>query len=84
MNGVEDVISVPSAVNLVKMADQEKLNADTIFPAKSLTQAEIDSSKKIFLNLPFYKDRLYNPETNVWLMGIRINKDVINSEKRNQ
>jgi predicted RND superfamily exporter protein len=83
LNGVEDVISVPSAINLVKMADEEKLKADTIFPARSLTQAEIDSSKKIFLNLPFYKDRFYNPETNVWMMGIRINKDVINSEKRN-
>ncbi|HWC52877.1 MAG TPA: MMPL family transporter [Chitinophagaceae bacterium] len=83
LNGVEDVISVPSSINLVKMADEEKLRADTIFPARSLTQAEIDSSKKVFLNLPFYKDRLYNPETNVWMMGIRINKNVINSEKRN-
>jgi predicted RND superfamily exporter protein len=83
LKGVEDVISVPSAINLVKMADEEKLKADTIFPARSLTQAEIDSSKKIFLNLPFYKDRFYNPETNVWMMGIRINKDVINSGERN-
>ena len=82
LNGVEDVISVPGAINLVKADSAERLKAEVIFPERSLTQTEIDSSKKIFLNLPFYKDLLYNPETNVWLMGIRINKEIMNSEAR--
>lgn len=83
VNGVEDIIAVPSAVNLVKVVDEERLKAEQIFPARPLTQTEIDSCRKIFLNLPFYRDRLYNLDSNVWMMGIRINKDVINSEKRN-
>ncbi|HYM92611.1 MAG TPA: MMPL family transporter [Chitinophagaceae bacterium] len=82
--GVEDVISVPASVNLVKVGETESLKADTIFPERSLTQAEIDSSKKIFLNLPFYRNLLYNPETQVWLMGIRINKELMNSKGRNK
>jgi predicted RND superfamily exporter protein len=80
--GVEDVISVPSSVNLVKDSLGEKLHAEIIFPESILSQSEIDSSKSIFLNLPFYRSLLYNPETNAWLMGVRINKNVMNSKKR--
>ncbi|MBS1620918.1 MAG: MMPL family transporter [Bacteroidetes bacterium] len=83
VKGVADIISVPSAINLEKVPGEERLKAETIFPQRSLTQIEIDSCKKIFLNLPFYKARLYNLDSNVWMMGISINKNVINSEKRN-
>jgi predicted RND superfamily exporter protein len=82
VNGVEDVIGIPSAVNLVKNPETEKLNAAIIFPERKLTQAEIDSSAAIFLNLPFYQSLLYNPETNAWLMGVRISKSIMNSKKR--
>ena len=88
-NGVEDIISVPSAVDLVKDSATEKLKAQPIFRDTILSQEEIDSSKNIFLSLPFYKTILYNPvrkdsvgETDAWLMGVRINKNIMNSKKR--
>ena len=83
VNGVTDVISVPSAINLVKDPETEKLNAVGIFPEKALSQSEIDSSANIFLNLPFYQHLLYNPQTKAWLMGVSIDKKVMNSKKRN-
>jgi predicted RND superfamily exporter protein len=82
LSGVDDVISMPSAINLIKDSATEKLEAQNIFH-EAIRQEQIDSSKNIFLNLPFYRGLLYNPQTNAWLMGIRINKDVLNSEKRN-
>ena len=82
INGVEDVISVPTAVNLVKDPISEKLKAHMIFRDTILSQTEIDSSKNIFLSLPFYKTLLYNPSTNAWLMGVRINKSIMNSKNR--
>jgi len=82
INGVEDIISVPSAVDLIKDSATEKLRAQPIFRDTILSQQEIDSSKNIFLSLPFYKTLLYNPETGAWLMGVRINKNIMNSEKR--
>ena len=81
--GVDDVISLPSAVNLVKDSATEKLEARNIFNGV-VTQEQIDSSKNIFFSLPFYRGLLYNPETNAWLMGVRIDKDVLNSGKRNK
>ncbi len=82
LRGVDDVIAVTSAVNLVKIPDTERLKADTIFPERTLSQAEIDSGAAIFLRLPFYRDLLYNPATNAWLMGVRINKDLMGSKER--
>src|SRR5262245_55549658 len=82
INGVEDIISVPSAVNLVKDSATERLRAQSIFRDTILSQEEIDSSKNIFLSLPFYKTLLYNPEAGAWLMGVRINKNIMNSKKR--
>jgi uncharacterized protein len=82
VRGVDDIIAIPSAINLVKNAETEKLNAEPIFPDRDLTQAELDSAKKIFLNLPFYQHLLYNPATNAWLMGVRINKDLMASKDR--
>jgi predicted RND superfamily exporter protein len=82
VTGVEDVIGLASAVNLVKNTETEKLNASLIFPEGKLTQAQVDSGSAIFLNLPFYQQLLYNPETNAWLMGVMIRKDIMNSKKR--
>jgi len=89
INGVEDIVSVPSSVDLIKDSATEKLKAQPIFRDTILSQKEIDSSKDIFLSLPFYKTLLYNPvrkdsggETNAWLMGVRINKNIMNSKKR--
>ncbi|MCY7311894.1 MAG: MMPL family transporter [Chitinophagaceae bacterium] len=82
VSGVDDVIAVPSAINLVKVTETEKLRADTIFPERIMTQAEIDSASAIFLNLPFYQHLLYNPATKAWLMGVRINKDLMASKER--
>jgi predicted RND superfamily exporter protein len=81
--GVEDVLALPSAVNLIKDSVSEKLLPDTIFAAGPLSQQQIDSSAAIFLNLPFYRSLLYNPDTHSWLMAVRINKEILNTKKRN-
>jgi len=82
VNGVDDIISVPSAVNLVKMTETERLKADTIFLNRPLSQAEIDSGAAVFMNLPFYRQLLYNPQTHAWLMGVRINKGLMAKKVR--
>lgn len=80
--GVEDVVSVPTAINLVRNGETEKLQATAIFSDTGLTQQQIDSGAAIFLSLPFYKGLLYNAETKAWLMGIRVNTVLINSSER--
>ena len=79
---VEDVLSIPTAIKLVKYPLTEKLAAQKIFPDSILTQEVLDTAAVDFFNLPFYKQRLYNPESKAYLMGVRINKDVLNSKGR--
>lgn len=82
VNGVEDILSIPATVNLVKDSVTEKLQVKPIFDTIQLTAEKLDSSKLIFESLPFYHGLLYNLETNAYLMGLRINKDLLNSKKR--
>jgi predicted RND superfamily exporter protein len=79
--GVDNVLSISSAVNLIKDTNTNKFKTVPIFPAP-FTQARLDSSKAVLLGLPFYKGLLYNPESNVWLMVVNVNKNVMNSAAR--
>ncbi|MEO9021730.1 MAG: MMPL family transporter [Ginsengibacter sp.] len=79
---VEDVLSVSNAVDLMKDTTAQKLNAIPIFLKSTLTQEEIDSSKKIFYSLPFYKSLLYNPDTHAYIIVVRIDKNILNSKGR--
>ncbi len=82
VHNVSGVLSVPAAINLQKDSLTQKLNPVKIFDESISSQAMLDSAKNVFLNLPFYKTRLYNPETNCYLAGISINKDSLNSPLR--
>ncbi|HEU4606713.1 MAG TPA: MMPL family transporter [Chitinophagaceae bacterium] len=80
---VEDVLSIPTASNLIKDTADKKLKAAPVFPAIIPGQATLDSCRALFYSLPFYRGLLYNAQTHTYLMAIRINKEVLNSKKRN-
>jgi predicted RND superfamily exporter protein len=79
--GVDDVLGFSSAVNLIRDTASQKFKALPIF-TPPFTQVRIDSAKAVLLGLPFYRGLLYNAETNAWLTGIRVNKEVMNSRRR--
>ena len=81
---VEDALSVSSAINLIKDSATEKLNPVPVFPKTIISQEQLDSGKNAFFNLPFYKTLLYNPESNAYLIGVRINKEALSSSLRSE
>ena len=81
---VENVLSVANAVDLLKDSAHEKLNAIPVFPKNPQSQLEIDSSLKVFYSLPFYRSLLYNPTTKAYLIVVRINKEILNSQGRTE
>ena len=81
---VEDALSISSAVNLIKDSASEKLISIPIFSKTITTQEELDSGKNVFLSLPFYKTLLYNPDSNAYVVGVRINKVALNSSLRTE
>lgn len=80
--GVEDILSVPSAVTLVKDSATEQLKATPLFGDSIASKPALDSAAAAFYNLPFYKGLLYNAETGAWLMGVRINNGILSTPRR--
>ena len=80
VNAVENVLSIPGAINLVKDTVTQKLKVSPI--AGDPPFSNVDSIKQTFLNLPFYKGFLYNPATDAYMMAVRIDKNVLNSKDR--
>jgi uncharacterized protein len=80
---IQDVGSVTTAAELVLDRENLKTNSQTIFPkADTITAENLLAIKEKLYAQKFYKGLLYNPETNAYLMAVRINKDSINSNHR--
>jgi predicted RND superfamily exporter protein len=79
---VQNVLSVPDAIMLVKDSLGEKFIPQKIFASNSIDAKQLEISKNQFLNLPFYKTMLYNADSGAYLMAVKINKDSMNSSAR--
>ena len=77
---VENVLSIPGSINLVKDTTTGKLAVVKL--VKEGMPFSADSVQKTFYNLPFYKGFLYNPDSKAYLMALRIDKQVLNSKYR--
>ena len=87
IRGVENVLSIPMAVDLVKDSAAGRLTGVNIFEAAVESDSAVrllhfDSSRSLFFSLPFYRNVLYNPETQASLLAIRVNKDILSSKAR--
>lgn len=80
--GVNNILSVPDAVNLINDDVNQQLVPKKIFNPPYATQAELDSAKLIFESLPFYRTLLHNPDQKAYLLGVTVSKDSINSKYR--
>ncbi len=80
VKAVENVLSIPGAITLAKDTLTQKLKVSPLAVNNRITN--VDSFKTAFLNLPFYKNFLYNPESDAYLMAVRIDKVVLNSKNR--
>lgn len=82
IDGIKEVVSVAHLYNLVRNDSLKKFQFLPIVSQKAVSQKEVDSIKKIIYSLPLYDGRLFNKETDVSLMMISLNKEVLNSKAR--
>ncbi|MGX5818390.1 efflux RND transporter permease subunit [Chitinophaga lutea] len=79
---VENTLSIPVAVNLLKDDSTRKLKALPMFQPLPQTQAELDSLARVFYSLPFYKGLLYSNDGKSFMLAVHINKNILNSKRR--
>jgi uncharacterized protein len=82
VEGVENLLSVSNTYNLVKNSEEKIFQVSRIFPDTVKTQEEMDSLAGEFHSLPFYKNFIYNSETDSYLLAITVNKDKMHTRAR--
>jgi len=82
INGVNDILSVPSIQRLVKDTKNKKFNLESIFVELPEDQKTFDSLLSLALDQKFYDGQLVNHDNGAMLLLISIDKEVLNSVKR--
>jgi predicted RND superfamily exporter protein len=82
IDGVQEVINITRAINLVKNEETHQFSILPVVNQKATTQAEVDSLKNVILSLKFYEGMLYNPKTKATLMTITLDKKKLNDISR--
>ena len=84
IEGVENLLSISNTYNLRKNTKKRQFEVEKIFPDTIATQEELDTYAKKFRSLPFYKNLVYNDETDAYLLAITVNKDKMKTKEREQ
>ncbi len=82
INGVKSVFSASQAYRLVKNKKEKKFEVKPVFPERVNYQTDLDSLKNSFSHLPFYKNIIYNPKEDVYMMAITLDDKILHSRKR--
>lgn len=83
IDGVDEVISIFDAQELVKNRPKKKFDSRRIFEfTEETTQKELDSMVAVFKGMPFYESSFYNFDHNTTFMAIAIDRETLASEAR--
>ena len=82
IKGVQEVLNISRAINLIKNEVTHQFELKQIVSQKPTKQAEVDSLKKEMLGLKFYEGLLYNPKTQATLMTVTLDKKRLNDISR--
>lgn len=80
--GVQEAVSVARIYHLVRNDSIKRFDFTPVVSTIPKTQAEVDSIKNIVNNLPFYEGLLFNTKSNVTMMMITLDREVLNTKKR--
>ena len=84
LDGVKYVVSLPGLQQLVKDTEAKKFEVTPVFPQIPIRQAELDSLLQVVNDLKFYSKQLINPDNGATFLLIAIEKETLNSDKREQ
>ena len=82
IQGIKDLMSVPTIYKLVKNDSLQKFEFLPLISGTIKNQQQVDSIKADFLSLPFYEGIIYNKKTGANVMAITFTKKDLNSKRR--
>lgn len=82
IDGVENILSLGNLYSLQKNDSLQTITMMPLVKGPFNTQQQVDSIQQLIADLPFYEGLLYNPESNVTLLAITLNKQKLDSKAR--
>lgn len=82
IEGVDEAISLARIFQLKRNDSLKKFDFAPVLARMPETQAELDSIKQVIYGLPFYDGRVFNSKTDVSMMMITLDKEVLNTKSR--
>ena len=83
LEGISNVISLASLQNIVKNTEERSFDLKPLIEEDPTTQEELDALLEQAVALKFYSGQLLNAESGATLILINMERDVLNSKKRN-
>lgn len=77
LNGVESVVSEATLVTISNNSEEQKFEAHRVFSDTTYQEKSVDSIKHEIRNNPFYDGLLYNDGSNVSLMMIQVDENIL-------
>ncbi|RJE71924.1 RND family transporter [Reichenbachiella sp. MSK19-1] len=84
VNGVNDVVSLPSLRKLVKDQEEKKFKLVPVFDKIPADQDDLDSLIKYAQDIKFYSGQLINPDNGASVVLVTIQKELMDSDARNR
>ena len=84
LDGVKYVISLPELQQLTKNSEAKRFEVTPVFPALPEQQTTLDSLIQVANDLQFYSRQLINPDNGATFLLVAIEKETLNSNKREQ
>jgi uncharacterized protein len=82
IDGIEEVVCLTRAVNMVKNDSLHQFQFSGIVKKRPVSQSEVDSLKNVLLSLRFYEGFLYNTKTKACLMAVTLDRKKLNDKSR--
>ncbi|MGI9139443.1 MAG: efflux RND transporter permease subunit, partial [Sediminibacterium sp.] len=79
---VTDVLSIPFTYTILKDSLETKFNVQSVFSAPYQNDSVLMADAHKFESFPFYKNLLYNKDSNSYIMAVSFNSDSINTAAR--
>jgi predicted RND superfamily exporter protein len=84
MKGIDSVFSEASFYSLVKDDSLKRFRLKALSPSKVNSQERLDSIKEEIRSLPFYRETIYNDDSDFHCMVATVNPEFFNSKKRGE
>lgn len=84
IEGVEECLSISNLISIKKNDSVKKFDIKKVIDKKPSSQEEVDRIKSEIDNLLLYEGLLFNTETDVNMIMITVDKNVVNSKARDE